>query len=86
MKYQKTKDKNIINKINIIKTEIHIDKLEIEIADLKEQIKSIPKTKEKPDVETLDYFNAEIEMRNESEQLETELRIKENLLSELRNL
>jgi len=83
MIYERTEDPNIIKEIKTIESEIHLDKLEAAIRKLQEQIRSIPRPKEEPDQETLDYWN---EMTLPSLELENELREKEELLEQLRGL
>lgn len=83
MIYEKTEDPNIIKKIKTIESEIHLDKLEAAIRKLQEQIRNIPRPKEKPDQETLNYWN---EVASSSLELEDELREKEELLEQLREL
>ena len=83
MIYEKTEDPNIIKKIKTIESEIHLDKLEAAIRRLQEQIRNIPKPKKEPDQETLNYWN---EIASSSLRLENELREKEELLEQLREL
>jgi len=85
MIYEKTDDPNIIKQIETYSNEIDIDKLEAEIKDLEQQIEDAPKPKTKPDQETLDYYNAEIEMRNNL-MLEEQLIEKKELLIILKSV
>jgi len=85
IKYKKTDNPNIIKKIEIIENEIHLDKLEKEISELKAQLDNMPKPKTKPDQETLDYWN-EMHIREDREELERQLKEKEGLLKQLKVL
>ena len=60
IKYEKTEDKNIINKYYLMQEKINIDRLALEIKDLETIIESISKPKIKPDVETLNYWNDQV--------------------------
>jgi len=42
IEYEKTDDKNIIKQIETVTSEIHIDKLEKDIAELEEKLKNMP--------------------------------------------
>jgi len=42
IEYEKTDDKNIIKQIEIVENEVHIDKLEKDIAELEEKLKNMP--------------------------------------------
>lgn len=85
MKYEKTEDPNIIKKIETIESEIYLDKLQEDINSLQIQLDSIPKPKEKPDQETLDCYNMEIEMMNDP-MIEVSLKDKKELLNKLKSL
>lgn len=84
MKYEKTDDPNIIKKIQTMEGFIHLDELETEIKNLESQINDRPKPKTKPDQETLDCYNMEIEMQDPM--LEEELKEKKELLNTLKSL
>lgn len=58
IKYEKTDDKNVVKKILVVESEIRLDVLRKEIEDLERQIEEAPKPKEKPDEETLEFWNA----------------------------
>ena len=75
IKYKKTSNPNIIKKIGTIESEIHLDKLEKQIQDLKAQLDNIPEPKTEPDQETLDFWN-EMMIPPRNEELEKELREK----------
>lgn len=83
--YKKTNNPNIIKKIEIIESEIHLDKLEKQISELKAQLDNTPKPKTKPDQETLDYWNSQLEMI-EREELEKRLKEKQDFLKMLKGL
>jgi len=42
IKYEKTKNPNIVKQIEIVENEVHIDKLEKDIAELEEKLKNMP--------------------------------------------
>lgn len=86
MKYEKTDNPNVVKEVKVIGREIHLDKLEAEIKELQEQLKNIPKPKEKPDQETLDFWNEMMLPSFNKEELEEELREKEELLERLKGL
>jgi len=85
IKYKKTDNPNIIKKIEIVESEIHLDKLEKQISELKAQLDNTPKPKTEPDQETLDFWNSQLEMI-EREELEKRLKEKEDLLKQLKVL
>lgn len=82
MKYETTKDPNIIKQIETVESEIFIDKLEAEVKNLQEQADNMPKPKTKPDQETLDCWNEMNVMPID----ETELKEKQDLLKVLKDL
>lgn len=88
MKYEKTEDPNIIKQIETVESEIHLDKLEKQIADLENQIKNLPEL-----VEIKDYpddVKAAIEEHNrmipDKTKLEAQLKEKQELLTLLTRL
>jgi len=86
MDYEKTEDPNVIKKIETVKSEIHLVKLEADIKNLQKQIKNYPNPKEKPDQETLDFWNDMMVSSSDKEKLEEELKKKEELLKQLKRL
>ncbi len=85
IQYKKTENPNVIKRIKIIEDEIYIDRLKLEIENLRKQLKYIPKPKTKPDQETLDFWN-EMMPLTDVEHIERELKRKEELLEQLRKL
>ena len=86
MRYEKTEDPNIIKQIEVVESEIYLDKLEKQVTELETEISSLPKPKTKPDQETLACYNEHIDMLDDKEGLENNLREKKNLLNELKSL
>jgi len=87
MKYEKTDDKNIIKQIETVTSEIHIDKLEKDIAELETQIANAPKkikTGKYPD-DVLALIAEHNEMIGTTE-LQKSLDEKKNLLNTLKGL
>lgn len=85
MKYERTKNPNIIKKIETIESEIHLDILAEQVKKLEDEIKSIPEPKEKPDDETLEFFNMH-NMGFNKEELTRDLKEKKDLLERLKGL
>lgn len=81
--YEKTSNPNIIKKTETVESEILLDKLREQIADLESQIASMPKVKTKPDQETLDYWNTFI---MPAQDIQAELDSKKSMLSQLEAL
>lgn len=77
--YKKSADPNIIIKVS--ESEIYLDKLKKQIAELQTQVASAPKIKTKPDQETLDMWNSFI-----PESGAEELQAKKDLLRQLEAL
>ena len=86
IKYKKTSNPNVIKKIETIESEIRLDELEKQIQDLKAQLDNIPEPKTEPDQETLDFWNEMMLPPLRKEELEEELREKEELLKKLKRL
>ena len=78
IKYEKTNDPKIFKRIHT--TEFSIEKLEKDIENLKKQIESLPKPKTKPDQETLDVYNSNIDS---GDSIKEELEEKQKLLKEI---
>lgn len=83
--YEKAKDKNIVYQFKLDKQEIHLDILQEQIVELNSEIDSISKPKNKPDKETMDFWN-EFNTGLNKEDLEEERDEKQNLLDLLNNL
>jgi len=86
IKYKKTSNPNVIKKIETIESEIRLDELEKQIQDLKAQLDNIPEPKTEPDQETLDFWDEMMLPPLRKEELEEELREKEELLKKLKRL
>ncbi|MCW7076383.1 MAG: hypothetical protein OCU18_03715 [Candidatus Syntrophoarchaeum sp.] len=86
MEYIKTDIPDIIKKIETVESEIHISKMETEIAGLKSQLGNIPEPKKEPDQETLEFWNRMNSELFNKEELMEELAEKEQLLAQLKAL
>lgn len=84
--YKKTDDPNAFVKADTSESYIYIDELTTSIEDVQQQIDSLPQPKTVPDQETLDCYNAEIEMHGEKEMLEMRLKEKQDLFDKLRSI
>ena len=84
--YRKTPDPNVFVKADTSESFVYLDELTSGIDDLQEQIDTLPKPKTKPDQETLDFYNAEIEMHGEKEMFEMQLKEKTDLLDTLKSI
>lgn len=85
VKYERI-DENRVKRIEIYESEIRLDELEAEIENLRERIENLPKLKTEPDQETLDFWNEMMITPSIKEELEEELREKEELLKQLKGL
>ena len=87
MEYTKTKDPNIIKQTETVESEIHLDKLEKQVADLETQIINTPTLIEKGEYpkEVLALID-EHNMMIDKTELEAELKKKKDLLTELKGL
>ena len=85
-KYEKTSNPNIINKIEMVESEIYLNKLTEQVRTLEEEIKNTPEPKTEPDLETLNFFNMQNEMMFDKEDLEMQLKEKKDLLERLTGL
>ena len=83
--YEKTKDKNIIKKVETNDSYIHLDKLQKEIDNLQSEINDIPKPKTKPDQETLDFWN-DMRPSTNIDDLKGELIEKQKLFNQLKEV
>lgn len=84
--YRKTPDPNVFIKADTSESFIYLDELTAGIDELQEQIDDLPQPKTKPDQETLDFYNAEIEMHGEKEMLEEEVVRQQHLLNTIKSL
>ena len=87
MKYETTKDPNIIKQTEEVESEIHLDKLEKQVTDLETQIANTPQkieTGKYPD-EILALIAEHNQMIDNTE-LQKDLDEKKSLLSELKKL
>lgn len=78
IKYEKTNNSKIFKRTQT--TEFSIEKLEKDIENLKKQIENLPKPKTKPDQETLDMYNSNID---DGYSIKEELKEKQKLLKEI---
>ncbi len=87
--YEKTADPNIIKKVETIESEVQIDKLELQIANLTSDVASIAKVLQYPEgttdkvKEAIDFFNKDISLNKDH--LEIELLEKQELLTKVNN-
>ena len=90
IKYEKTKDPNIIKQIETIESEILINKLEKQIIDLEIQIANAPQLIEKGKypqevLALIDEYNSMIDITDIQEELDRKRNLL-NLLNELESL
>ena len=83
--YEKTEDPNIVKEIESVEADIHLDKLQKEINDLKTEISSLPEPKTKPDEETLEFWN-EMNVNPLKVEAEGRLQEKEDLMDIITHL
>ena len=83
IKFMPTANKDIFNKFWLVKETIDIKKLKRDIQNLKMQAAEVPELKEKPDQETLDFYNMMHSANENKETLNAKIAEKQSIVDRL---